>query len=347
MNLSELDYEYPPELVATEPQRPCRILLASSPDLNAPKEIDFENLWKLFAPGDLLVVNNTKVEKRRVFSVGGHTEGLEILFLQPANAEQTIWQVLCPAKNIKDDEIINLPGDLKAKLTRRGLPQTLELSAPIDHKYFTQYGEMALPPYIQKARGDRHNKISDSKWYQTEWAKYAGSSAAPTASLHFKNEDLNELKKRNVQLAEVTLHVGAGTFLPVRTENLDDHPMHGEWAEIPQSVAAQIEKTLSDGRRVWAMGTTVARVLESFAAGVLTLSEDKNSFIGETKLFIKPGYSWQIVGGLLTNFHQPKSTLLALVAAFSGIETQRKAYREAMEKRFRLFSYGDLSVWLR
>ena len=213
-------------------------------------------------------------------------------------------------------------------------------------EYFAQHGHLALPPYIQKARQKREPLAADEAWYQTAWAETAGSLAAPTASLHFSAQDLEELKDKGVHVAPLTLHVGIGTFLPVKTENLDEHLMHKEWAHIPTSSIESIQLAKKNQKRVWALGTTVVRSLESWAHERLQVAPEGAAF-GETDLFIRPGFEFRVVDAMLTNFHQPCSTLLALVAAFSGLERVQKAYGYAIDKRFRLFSYGDLSLWLK
>ncbi|MEE6251420.1 MAG: S-adenosylmethionine:tRNA ribosyltransferase-isomerase, partial [Bdellovibrionota bacterium] len=202
-----------------------------------------------------------------------------------------------------------------------------------------------LPPYIQKARADRHEKKEDESWYQTAWAEKEGSAAAPTASLHFKDYHLKALRERGVEILKLTLHVGLGTFLPVSTENLEDHIMHKEWIEIPKLSLERIKLAKERGNKVWALGTTVTRSLESYANQLLEEQED--SYIGASDLFIYPPYTYKMVDVLLTNFHQPKTTLMALVAAFTDIDNLKKSYSWAIEKRFRLFSYGDLSVWMK
>lgn len=314
--------------MAVAPSEPCRILFGNSSE--GPQEISRTQLFEMFQPGDLLVRNNTLVEKRRVFS----ENALEILFLEQI-AEKT-WSVLYPARGMKLGDEMDLPLGVKATLVEKGLPQTLKLSKEIDEVYFKQVGELALPPYIQKAREQRHNSDQDDEWYQTAWAKKNGSVASPTASLHFSESDFEELQKnRGVNVAEVTLHVGIGTFLPVRSDELDEHKMHSEKLEVPNETRAAVKECKENGKRVWALGSTVVRALESH--------QDS----GETELFIQPGYDWKVVNGLLTNFHQPKTTLLAMVAAFSGLDEMKRAYSYAIENEFRLFSYGDLSVWTR
>jgi S-adenosylmethionine:tRNA ribosyltransferase-isomerase len=228
----------------------------------------------------------------------------------------------------------------------KGRPQLVEVSSSIGEDYFARFGELPLPPYIQKAREQRHTVAEDESWYQTRWAQKPGSFAAPTASLHFRESDMNLLKARGVQILEVTLHVGLGTFLPVTADDLDHHDMHEEYAEIPFEVWAGIQSARASGAKVWALGTTSTRALESGAAGLLGKDVDGN-LKGFTKILIQPPYQFQIVDRLLTNFHQPQSTLLALVSAYSDLETVKACYQWAIARNFRLFSYGDLSVWLK
>jgi S-adenosylmethionine:tRNA ribosyltransferase-isomerase len=264
-----------------------------------------------------------------------------------------VWEVLFPAKQIKNDETILLPDGVTAKLIERGLPQKIQTSISLTEDYFLKFGELALPPYIQKARGERHNRKNEEELYQTAWAKNFGSHASPTASLHFTKEDLLALKDRGVIIAPLTLHVGIGTFLPIKTVQLSEHKMHGEFATISQSSIEAILRAKEQKHKVWALGTTAVRTLESWAAGKLQAQEN-GDVAGVTNLFIQPGYKFQVVDNLLTNFHQPGSTLLALVAAFAehslnganGLEVVHAAYQFAIENKFRLFSYGDLSIWM-
>ncbi|MGE0633740.1 MAG: S-adenosylmethionine:tRNA ribosyltransferase-isomerase, partial [Pseudobdellovibrionaceae bacterium] len=235
------------------------------------------------------------------------------------------------------------------KLAAKGRPQKVQVSKPLTDVYFSKVGELPLPPYIQKARGERHNVASDESWYQTVWATKPGSFAAPTASLHFKNEHLQLLKEKGVIITYVTLHVGLGTFLPVTAEDLDHHEMHPEWVEVPATTWSAIESAKSKGKKIWALGTTVCRSLESVPRGLLNRQDD-GVYQGLTNLLLQPreteaGSDFKVVNVLLTNFHQPKSTLLALVASFAGLERVKTCYKWAIERKFRLFSYGDLSVW--
>lgn len=335
----ELNFSYPEELVATHPQKPSRVLWFDG----EPREITLAEMLAEIPEGDLLIVNETKVLKRRVFA--GEKE---ILFLK--NLEGNLWQVLFPSRDYKVGAQIELPEGVSMKLVQKGRPQIVETSRALDSAYFEKHGEVPLPPYIQKARGQRHAVGNDDSWYQTFWATQPGSLAAPTASLHFTKEQFDALKARGVRILPVTLHVGLGTFLPVTSEDLKDHEMHFEEVEIPAATWSAIQKAKAEGRHVWALGTTVARSLESAAAGKLAPQpslDQKIGFRGETNLFILPGFQWKIVDRLLTNFHQPESTLLALVASFARLDNVKTAYQWAIDKKFRLFSYGDLSVWIK
>jgi S-adenosylmethionine:tRNA ribosyltransferase-isomerase len=365
MKISDLQFEYPESLVATQPQRPSRILWVEQ---NQPQEISLPQLLEKIPSQDLLIINNTKVLKRRVFA-----GDLEILFLgRPAwteanktgaeggkaaahpgaNSEiasrvesRERWEVLFPSKKYKLGEEIQLPLGKSIQLVQKGRPQIVESNEPLGEDYFEKVAELPLPPYIQKARGERHAVEADESWYQTHWAKKPGSFAAPTASLHFQPQDFEVLKQKGVEIHELTLHVGLGTFLPVTAEDLDEHQMHAEWVEIPRQTWAAIQRAKSEDRKIWSLGTTATRALES--AGQGKLKETEIGLQGLTDILIQPGYQWKVVDRLLTNFHQPESTLLALVAGFSDLNTVKSVYQYAISRHFRLFSYGDLSVWLK
>jgi S-adenosylmethionine:tRNA ribosyltransferase-isomerase len=336
LSLSSLSYTYPPELVATEPLRPSRVMWVED---GKPKELSFSHFLSQFKSGDVLVLNDTEVLKRRVFA-----GDLEILFLN-SDASRREWEVLFPSRNFKLGSIINLPGEIQAELVAKGRPQKIRTDRPLLESYFLDFAELPLPPYIQKARVERHNQSEDKGWYQTAWAQKPGSLAAPTASLHFSSQDLELLSERGVLIQKLTLHVGLGTFLPLTEEALLSKTLHKEVVEIPIQTWDEIQRARAQGRRVWALGTTVTRSLESCARGIL--AREPGAYLGETDLFIQPGDEFLCVDGLLTNFHQPESSLLALVQAFSGAETTRVCYQWAIEKRFRLFSYGDLSAWIK
>ncbi|MCB0413226.1 MAG: tRNA preQ1(34) S-adenosylmethionine ribosyltransferase-isomerase QueA [Bdellovibrionales bacterium] len=342
MNLDDLDYSYPSELVATEPQRPSRVLMVENcrrEDFYS-HELSIPELLDRFKEGDLLLINDTKVNKRRVYS----DSDLEILFIEEVDEHN--WYVLFPAKKVDVGDLIRLPDGVELRLKEKGLPQKVWVSKKLNESYFENYGEFALPPYIQKARGDRKNKLQDQYWYQTQWANKSGSTAAPTASLHFSQNHIQKLREKGVNIQNVTLHVGLGTFLPIRESDLSKHQMHSEYVEISKETIQAIIAAKRNAKTVWALGTTTTRAVESWAKNLLHLKED-GSFFGLTNLFITPEFVFEVVDVLMTNFHQPRSTLLALVASFSNLEATLKVYQEAIRKDFRLFSYGDLSVWAR
>lgn len=331
MKLSELKYSYPDELIALKPSRPTRVMWVGQNGV--PEEIKISDVLDRIPAGDVLVVNDTQVLKRRVFS----DDGLEVLFLNQSSDGS--WSVLFPSKKFKVGDEIPLKEGFSMKLLEKGLPQKVSVFPEISESDFERFGELPLPPYIQKARDERHNVKEDESWYQTAWAQKAGSFAAPTASLHFSNADLEFLKNKGVHVLKITLHVGLGTFLPVKVEDLDQHKMHSEMYEISKDVWGQIESAHQNQKGIWALGTTVTRTIETCARnGKLT---------GESDLLLQTGSSFLRVNRLMTNFHQPESTLLALVAGFSGLETVQKNYQWAIERKFKLFSYGDFSVWIK
>jgi S-adenosylmethionine:tRNA ribosyltransferase-isomerase len=335
MKLSDLSFDYPPELIATEPVRPTRVMWVGEEGF--PTEISINKLIEKIPAGDVFVINNTRVLKRRIFS----EDEVEILFLDKLEEKENsnIWKVLFPSKKYAVGDFINLPKGFKMQLIEKGRPQVVEVSPPITETDFAAIGELPLPPYIQKARGERHNVSEDETWYQTAWAEVDGSHAAPTASLHFTNNDIETLKNKGVHVVELTLHVGLGTFLPVTVDNLKDHQMHFENYEISLANWNLILQSKVQKKHIWALGTTTVRVLESVAR--------TNRLKGATNLLLQPGSDFNVVDRLLTNFHQPESTLLALVAGFSSLERVKKSYEWAVQNKFRLFSYGDLSVWLK
>lgn len=364
MQKIDLNFEYPEELVATERAISSRVLWAKpAPSAYEWSEKSVAELIDQFEAGDVLVLNDTKVLKRRLFTASG----LEILFLKPVVGDAieqgrlaTDWEVLCPSSRWKRNTREILPEGIELEIIQRGRPQVVRAfrgNEPVQllDQYFERHGEMPLPPYIQKARGERHNRQQDDRQYQTAWAAQPGSLAAPTASLHFSADHLELLRARGVQVLTITLHVGLGTFLPITVDDLNEHQMHAEWIEVQESVWSTIEQCRRSGHRVWALGTTVTRALESVALGLIEKSpksiDGEARYFGETQIFIKPPFDFKVVDVLMTNFHQPESTLLALVAAFvdgvtgNGLNDVKRAYSWAIENKFRLFSYGDLSVW--
>ena len=335
MKLADLKFDYPAALIATSPVRPSRVMWVESGQV--PREISVLELLASVPAGDVLVINNTKVLKRRVFA----EEDIEVLFLDKIDQAENsnTWKVLFPSKKFQVGQELTLPRGFKMRLLEKGRPQLVEVTPALSDSDFAEIAELPLPPYIQKARDSRHNSTEDEAWYQTAWASQPGSMAAPTASLHFTKSDIESLKNRGVQVLELTLHVGLGTFLPVVTEDLNQHQMHSEQYEISLENWNQILATKLAKKKVWALGTTTTRVLETMAR--------TNSLKGYTSLLLQPGSEFNIVDRLLTNFHQPESTLLALVASFSSLEQVKQNYAWAIERKFRLFSYGDLSVWIK
>lgn len=334
MRVDLLDFSYPESLIATERRDDSRVMWVEQ---GHPLEITKDQLLEKIRPGDLVVLNETKVLRRRVFA-----GELEILFL--GSQDGLTWEVLFPSRKMALGAQVELPTGHRFTLKQKGRPQLIELDRPLAEADFEACADLPLPPYIQKARGERRNRQEDPRWYQTEWAQNPGSLAAPTASFHFRNSDWAQLRRRGVRVEALTLHVGLGTFLPVTAEDLSQHEMHQEVVEIPAAVWIAVQETRRQGGRVWSLGTTVVRSLESAALGLLP-QQTQGGFRGDTRLLIQPGFEWKVVDVLMTNFHQPRSTLLALVAAFAGLETVKACYSWAIEREFRLFSYGDLSVW--
>lgn len=334
---NNLHYTYPEELVALKPQEPCRVLYKDFKSPFENEELKLNQVQEVFEEGDLLVINNSGVKACRVFC--GEDSKREVLFLR--EIEEFTWEVLFRSKELKLGDSFFMPGGVKATLLEKGRPQKLKLNQNIDLNYFNEHGQVALPPYIQKARESRSALEEDFDWYQLDWKKNQNSLAAPTASLHFKKSDLEEISKnKNIHIAEISLDVGLGTFLPLEEKNFLENKLHSEDYFIPKATKEKIFETVKNKKRVWALGTTALRAVESMSE---SLEEERSS----TKLFIKPGYEFKYVSGLLTNFHQPGSSLLLLVMAFFGNEETKKAYEYAVENKFRLFSYGDLSVWTR
>jgi S-adenosylmethionine:tRNA ribosyltransferase-isomerase len=346
VKLSQLDFSYPEELIAVAKTDPSRVLWQTLSDSQViePEEISIDALIERIPPGDGFVINNTKVEKRRIFAKLKNEKEFEILFVEPVSKYQ--WKVLCPAKQLNHFSELTLPGDLQILNFETGRVQLVTFNKEVTESYFAEFGEMPLPPYIQKARKKRHTEVKDESGYQTAWAKRLGSSAAPTASLHFSERHIERLRQRKVQVIVITLHVGLGTYLPVSVEDLDQHYMHNEWCELDAQAIKAISECKKSGAKIWALGTTAVRTLESYALGKLSATE-LGGFAGYTDLLIQPGFEYKMTDRILTNFHQPQSTLLALVAAFSSLETVLKVYAWAMDRKFKLFSYGDLTVWVK
>ena len=333
LTLSDFDYALPPDLIAQAPadERTSSRLLHVAGDAFA--DLHFRDLPELIAPGDLLVLNDTRVIRARLIGrkpTGGRVEAL----IERIVDRNEAWLQIKASHMPKIGSSIDFAGRATATVVARD-ERLFRLRFDIDEPLFEwleRHGEVPLPPYITRQIGD-----DDARRYQTVYARYAGAVAAPTAGLHFDTSMLAALARRGVGTAFVTLHVGAGTFSPVESKDLSQHRMHAERFDVPATTAQAIAITRARGGRILAVGTTTLRALESAAdagGGVQPLT-------GETRLFITPGFRFRVVDRLLTNFHLPKSTLLMLVSAFAGMETVRRAYRHAVAKRYRFFSYGD------
>ncbi|RLA03969.1 MAG: tRNA preQ1(34) S-adenosylmethionine ribosyltransferase-isomerase QueA, partial [Gammaproteobacteria bacterium] len=293
-------------------------------------DCQFAQLTDLLKPGDLLVMNNTRVIAARLKGKKQSGGRVEVLIERCLGSHEALAQIRA-SHSPKTDSMLELEGGFQVRVTgRESAFFTLEFSDPIGD-VLRQVGQLPLPPYIS-----RKPDQADLERYQTVYSQVEGAVAAPTAGLHFDREMLGQLRAMNIDFAEVTLHVGAGTFQPVRVDNLADHPMHAEWLSVSQQVVDKVHQTQRAGGRVIAVGTTSLRALESAAQ-----SGRLESYEGDTRLFITPGYRFRVVDGLITNFHLPESTLLMLVSAFSGYERLMAAYRHAVAAKYRFFSYGD------
>lgn len=328
--LSDYDFDLPPELVAQSPlaERSASRLLHVEQHTLADRT--FTDIVDLLAPGDLLVFNNTRVLKARFFGVketGGKVEALVERVLDA----RTVHAQLRASKSPPPGTRIRLADAFDVVVGERA-GEFFTLTFPDDvFELIEAHGRLPLPPYIEHAAD-----AVDEERYQTVYAREPGAVAAPTAGLHFDQALLQRLQERGVRMAYVTLHVGAGTFQPVRVENLAEHQMHSEWYTISRETVDAVAETRAAGRSVIAVGTTSLRALESASQGGRLVAGS-----ADTRLFITPGYRFHTVNRLITNFHLPKSTLLMLVSAFAGYDTMRAAYRHAIGQRYRFFSYGD------
>jgi S-adenosylmethionine:tRNA ribosyltransferase-isomerase len=300
------------------------------------------DLPRFLSPGDRLVLNDTRVIPARLSGVrprGGTEARIEVTLLEP-QADGTWSALLKPLKKVKEGERIEFPAGLSAVLERRNEGTgflRFNLAGEDFDAALAEAGAMPLPPYIE---GRRKADAQDREDYQTVWARAAGAVAAPTASLHFDSALLSALEARAIERTFVTLHVGAGTFLPVKVDDIADHKMHAERGEITAGAAAEINATRAAGGRIVPVGTTALRLIETAAAEDDTLAEWR----GATDIFITPGYRFRISDALMTNFHLPKSTLMMLVSAFLGVERIREVYAHAIANEYRFFSYGDASL---
>ncbi len=334
MQLDAFDFDLPAGLIAQHPpaQRGEGRLLTLDAATGARADRRFGDLPQLLQPRDVLVFNDTRVIKARLFGHKGSGGRVEVLVERVLDARHALALVRA-SHALHPGTVLNLTGGVAVRVLKRDGPfyrlEFLGGSEVLDS--LDKHGEVPLPPYIERAaRGE------DEERYQTVYARMPGAVAAPTAGLHFEQSMLDRLREQGVALAFVTLHVGAGTFQPVRSTRIEEHVMHSERYTVPAETVAAIETARASGGRVVAVGTTSLRALESAAAGGKLVAGS-----GETRLFVTPGYQFRVVERLLTNFHLPRSTLLILVAAFAGLDFVLSAYRHAVEHRYRFFSYGD------
>jgi S-adenosylmethionine:tRNA ribosyltransferase-isomerase len=338
MRTDDLDFSLPPDLIAQTPSadRAAARLLHYRRSDRSVAHLTFSDLPALLRPDDVVVFNDARVLPARFLlrkGTGGAVEGLFLCEVRPGR-----WRVLLRNLGRATDTLtFDREPTLSAAPTRQGDEFEIELSsAEPAAGVLARLGRMPLPPYIRRERGADPRDDADRSDYQTVYARAPGSVAAPTAGLHFTPALLAAIDALGVQRVAVTLHVGMGTFKPVTADDLADHAMHTEAYEVDGAAADALNGAERDGRRIVAIGTTAARVLESWAAG-----EPWRAATGSTDIFIRPPYRWRRVGALVTNFHLPRSTLVALVAAFVGLEEQRRLYAEAVAERYRFFSYGD------
>ena len=341
MKTSDFYYDLPEELIAQDPleDRSSSRLMCLDKETGDITHTHFRHILDELNPGDCLVINDTKVIPARLYgSKAGTNAGIEILLLK--RKEDHVWETLVkPGKKAKPGTVISFGNGL---LTGEVIDVVEEGNRLIQFHYegifeeiLDQLGQMPLPPYIT-------HTLQDKNRYQTVYAKYDGSAAAPTAGLHFTPDLLKQIKEMGVHIAEVTLHVGLGTFRPVKVDQIQDHHMHSEYYCISKEAAELINETKAKGGRIIAVGTTSTRTLESAAAGDGTLKECS----GWTEIFIYPGYEFKVIDGLITNFHLPESTLVMLVSALAGREHVLHAYEEAVKERYRFFSFGDAMLIL-
>lgn len=343
MLLSEFDFDLPPALIAQHPteRRGDSRMMVVRRRKGTIEHARFEDLPGHLGPDDILVLNDTRVIPARIWGKKGEAD-IEFLFVR--EKEPGLWEALCrPARKLRRGDLVAFPAGIDARIAGEG-PEGLR-SLRFDRRdvlhVLRQVGYAPLPPYIKRPKGRSDLRLQDLERYQTVFARKDGAIAAPTAGLHFTPRILAEIRRRGSEVRKITLEVGVATFQPVRVERVEDHRMLEERYEVPPATARVIHAGRASGRRLLAVGTTVVRTLES-AAGEDGVRAGK----GATSLFIRPGYEFKAVDRLLTNFHLPRSTLLMLVSAFAGTDLILHAYREAVQERYRFFSYGDCMLIL-
>ncbi len=341
MKVSEFNYELPEELIAQTPlekRDESRLMVLNKKNQSIEHKV-FKDIIDYLKPGDVLVRNNTKVIPARIY--GKKETGANVEFLLLKNIEGDIWEsIVRPGNKLHvGTKVVFGDGLLQAEILDimpGGTRKVKFYYKGIFNEILDKIGMMPLPPYI-------HEKLKDKDRYQTVYAKYEGSAAAPTAGLHFTPELLGKIQEKGIEIANVTLHVGIGTFRPVKEETVEAHEMHSEHFYIKQEDCDKINNAKKEGRRVIAVGTTSCRVLETIADEETGMVDPQES---DTQIFIYPGYKFKCIDGLITNFHLPQSTLLMLVSALAGKEYIMKAYEEAVKERYRFFSFGDAMMIL-
>ena len=335
MNLSDFDYNLPEELIAQTPikTRDQSRLMVLDKKTGAIKHKHFHDILEELQSGDVLVLNDTKVIPARLIGKKTSTGAvIELLLLKDLG--NNIWECLSrPAKRLKVGTIVTFSEKLQAEVVEKkdeGIVHVKLLYQGILMEILDELGEMPLPPYI-------HEKLKEKDRYQTVYAKNIGSAAAPTAGLHFTKELLDEIKKKGVEVLFITLHVGLGTFRPVEEKNILDHHMHSEFYQMTKEVADRLNLAKKEHRKIYAVGTTSTRTLEA----IMHKYHEFRECSGNTEIFIYPGFEFQAIDGLITNFHLPKSTLLMLVSALASREIILNAYKEAVKGKYRFFSFGD------
>ncbi len=336
MNTSDFWYDLPEELIAQTPlgQRDASRMLHLDPKTGEIEHRHFTDILDYLRPGDCLILNDTRVLPARIYGVKEET-GAVVEFLLLKQKELDLWECLCkPGKRAKPGTVFSFgDGRLKGTVTDVTDDGGRVVRFSYDGNFYAileEIGQMPLPPYI-------HEKLEDQERYQTVYSNELGSAAAPTAGLHFTPELLKRVEDMGIAIGKVTLHVGLGTFRPVKVDNIEEHKMHSEHYWMPKETADLINRTKENGGRIIAVGTTSCRTLESVATKLGRIAEDEDW----TSIFIYPGYEFKAMDGLITNFHLPESTLIMLVSAFAGYDNTMKAYAEAVKERYRFFSFGD------
>jgi S-adenosylmethionine:tRNA ribosyltransferase-isomerase len=340
LKTSDFDYELPPELIAQEPIEPrdaSRLLVLDRSKQSRQHRV-FRDLLQYLNPDDLLVVNRSRVVPARLFAKKLPGDGkVELLLLERLDGGQ--WKTLVGGKGLTIGTKIKLENGMLGEITRDlGGPQRLVVFDRNLDASLSSLGQVPLPPYI-------HTSLADPERYQTVYAKESGSSAAPTAGLHFTPELLDHLSRNGIPVAEITLHIGLDTFAPVNEDDPGEHKIHTEWCQLSEETAGQVNATKRNGGKVVAVGTTSVRVLET-AARLASGGNTVFPFEGRTELYILPGFEFNVVDRLLTNFHLPRSTLLMLVSAFAGRDLILDTYCEAIAEKYRFYSFGDAMLIL-